>query len=585
MIPARPRCLAAGIGLLLAAAGGVTAQQRSPAGALPRHAMVGAAVQPLGGDSSGVRVMTVTPGYTAAAVGIRPGDVILEVDGKAIGSIIDYGRAFRAWRAPGQALVVVRRAGDRVELAGGIVARPDEHGEGIEVRYESIISDSGDRVRTIVTRPAGSTGRLPAVLFVGWLSCSSVELPEAAGLPGWRHLLHAVTRAGYLVLRVEKPGVGDSRGPDCSELGYEREVAAYRAGLRALRARPDVDTGRVFVFGASLGGATAPRIAAGAPVAGVVVFGTLARTWYEHLLGHERRRMTLAGLPGPEIHRRMAMLTDLYARVLLGDESPAEVIRSRPAYALAWTGEPAHQYGRSVAYFREVQRANTAAAWDSVSAPVLVLYGSHDWVMAGEDHELIVSQVNARRPGAARLAVLDRVDHDLMRHPDRARAFAGEGGEPAADVADTVVAWLRGSGGHRAAPDSAARGEVLAVLDRLARAMEGRDSVALVRLFLPGARLVGLRPREGGAALQAMTAEAFASFMMQDRRERWIERMHEPEVRMDGTLATVWTRYDFSFGSRLSHCGTDALQLLRTEAGWRIASLADTYRTEGCAGG
>ena len=54
---------------------------------------------------------------------------------------------------------------------------------------------------------------------------------EAAGLPGWRHLLHGLTRAGYLVFRVEKPGVGDSRGPDCSELEYRREVAGYIAGL------------------------------------------------------------------------------------------------------------------------------------------------------------------------------------------------------------------------------------------------------------------------------------------------------------------------------------------------------------------
>jgi hypothetical protein len=130
--------------------------------------------------------------------------------------------------------------------------------------------------------------------------------------------------------------------------------------------------------------------------------------------------------------------------------------------------------------------------------------------------------------------------------------------------------------------DSAARREVLEVLDRMARAMEARDTAALVGLFLPGARLVGMRPREGGPALQALTAAQFAEFMARDRRDTWIERMHDPEVRIDGTLATVWARYDFSFGDRLSHCGTDAFQLLRTDAGWRIASLADTYRTEGC---
>ncbi|HYC32800.1 MAG TPA: PDZ domain-containing protein, partial [Gemmatimonadales bacterium] len=259
----------AGLGLAL---GTVVAQESPGPGGLARHAMVGAAVEPLGGDSSGVRVTSVRPGFTAAGLGLRAGDVIEEVDGSRIGSLVDYARAFRAWRAPGRARVRVARGGARQTLTGNIVPRPGETGEGIEVRYESFVTDSPDRVRTIVTRPVAATGRLPAVLFVGWLSCSSVELPAEAGLPGWRHLIHGITRAGYLVLRVEKPGVGDSRGPDCSELGYAREVAAYRSALRVLRSRTDVDAARLFVFGASLGGAIAPQIAAGAPVAGVVVY-------------------------------------------------------------------------------------------------------------------------------------------------------------------------------------------------------------------------------------------------------------------------------------------------------------------------
>jgi alpha-beta hydrolase superfamily lysophospholipase len=445
-------------GLQLAAtllAAPLAAQGGAAPGGLARHAMVGAAVEPLGGDSAGVRVVSVGPGYTAASVGLHAGDIVLAVDGRPVRSLIEYARAFRAWRAPGRAHLVVARNGARRELSGPIVPRPGESGEGIEVRYESVVSDSGDRVRTIVTRPAGVRGRLPAILFVGWLSCSSVELPEAAGLPGWRHLLHGLSRHGYLVLRVEKPGVGDSQGPDCSELGYGREVSAYEAALRALRARADADSARLVVFGASLGGATAPRVAAGAPVRGVVVFGTYARTWYEHLLGHERRRLELSGAAPAEVSRRVAMLTDLYARSLLGNETPGDVIRARPEYAVAWDGQPAHQYGRSMRYFREVQRTNIAAAWDSLAAPVLVLYGSNDWVMSREDHELIVRWVNDRRPGSARLAVLDGVDHDLLRYPDRVSSFKGERGGPAPDALETMVGWL---GEHACRPGAAGRG-------------------------------------------------------------------------------------------------------------------------------
>ena len=126
------------------------------------------------------------------------------------------------------------------------------------------------------------------------------------------------------------------------------------------------------------------------------------------------------------------------------------------------------------------------------------------------------------------------------------------------------------------------REEILAVLGRMTRAMEQRDTALLTGVFAPEARLVGMRPRGGDTAMQSLTVQQFAEFVAKDKRDRWVERLHEPEVRIDGTLATVWARYDFSFGSQHSHCGTDAFQLLRLAEGWKIVSLADTYRKEGC---
>ena len=45
--------------------------------------------------------------------------------------------------------------------------------------YESVRSPLGYRVRTVVTRPhAAAAGRLPAILFIPWLSCDPVERAE-----------------------------------------------------------------------------------------------------------------------------------------------------------------------------------------------------------------------------------------------------------------------------------------------------------------------------------------------------------------------------------------------------------------------
>jgi ketosteroid isomerase-like protein len=125
--------------------------------------------------------------------------------------------------------------------------------------------------------------------------------------------------------------------------------------------------------------------------------------------------------------------------------------------------------------------------------------------------------------------------------------------------------------------------DVLAVVQRLFDAMKAKDTAAVRAVFEPRARLVGMRTRQDGTVvLQHLGVDDFVGFIGRDARGPWIERAFEPEVRVRGTLATVWASYDFHFGKEFSHCGVDAVQLLRTADGWKIVSLADTFEREGC---
>ena len=131
--------------------------------------------------------------------------------------------------------------------------------------------------------------------------------------------------------------------------------------------------------------------------------------------------------------------------------------------------------------------------------------------------------------------------------------------------------------------DPAEERAVLATVQRLFDAMRAKDTAAFREVFEPNARLVGMRTRQNGEqVVQVLPWDRFVAFMAADTRGPWIERAFSPEVRIRGTLATVWAEYDFHFGQQPSHCGVDAVQLLKTTAGWKIVSIADTYEATGC---
>jgi hypothetical protein len=130
---------------------------------------------------------------------------------------------------------------------------------------------------------------------------------------------------------------------------------------------------------------------------------------------------------------------------------------------------------------------------------------------------------------------------------------------------------------------TAAEQEVLAVVDRVMASMLSRDTAALRSLFDPQARLVTALVRQGQPVMLTETIDGWIrSLSSAPDSLRLIERTFDREVRIDGGLATVWTRYTFHVNDRFSHCGVDAFQLVRSGGRWIIVALADTRQREGC---
>jgi alpha-beta hydrolase superfamily lysophospholipase len=258
-------------GLVLVAAVSSAAQSRSDEGVLPRRGWFGVA---LGPHDNGAVVTGLTDGSPAASAGVRAGDVIRAVDDTAVRAPEDVIAAIGRHAGGETAVIAYIRAGEAQKLSVVLRPFPQETMPGVAFEYGAVTLREGTRLRTIVSIPAGR-GRFPAVMLLQGGGCGSVDVPLAPEIaqPG---LVRTIAARGYVTMRVEKSGIGDSKGPPCAEIGYAQELEGYRAALAALNRHPSVDRDKVYLLGISLGGVFAPILAGENRIRGIVVYGTLA---------------------------------------------------------------------------------------------------------------------------------------------------------------------------------------------------------------------------------------------------------------------------------------------------------------------
>jgi Putative lumazine-binding len=121
----------------------------------------------------------------------------------------------------------------------------------------------------------------------------------------------------------------------------------------------------------------------------------------------------------------------------------------------------------------------------------------------------------------------------------------------------------------------------IAVVHRLFDAMANHDANAARQLFIPDAMLYSVNA-EGKA--EAVSFEKWLT-QLGESKGKWLERIWNPKVLEERPIAAVWAPYDFHFNDKFSHCGIDFFSLLKTDVGWRIASISDTRKKSGCATG
>ena len=120
-------------------------------------------------------------------------------------------------------------------------------------------------------------------------------------------------------------------------------------------------------------------------------------------------------------------------------------------------------------------------------------------------------------------------------------------------------------------PTVAERADILAVLQAVFDGLAG-DPGLITNAMDANIVMQSTDARSGTTVFGSSTLERLLQ-RVETAEEVMIERMWDAEVRVAGSLATIWTPYDFYIGSQFSHCGVDVATLMRREGGWRIINL------------
>ncbi len=426
---------------------GITLAWQVKAQDLPRKVFIGIRMERITDDArrimgldvpGGVLISEVFPNSTALAAGFKKGDILLSIDGKQASEPADVIAMLKGRKTGEQFSYELRRAKKRITGKGTFSSMPEERYAGLQMEYASVSTQTG-RQRMIISKPANSTRKLPAILFIGGIGCYSLDFPFDS-TQSEVQLLNALSRGGYICVRAEKPGVGDNYATTkpCNEVSFMEETRGYADMIDNLKRRNDVDSSSIYIIGHSMGGVFAPLVAERTRVKGVVAYGTIGSNFLEYLM-KTRRTIGIAEGMTPqetdELVKDACECTVYYFAEKLSSEQAEQKQKG--------CGELVSIFDlRSRAYNDELYALNIPGLWSRYMGKALLLWGSADYISAADDHRLIAEAVNTYHPGNARMDTVLHADHGMLSAVDFRAAKSNPGMYNPA-VGEIILKWLR----------------------------------------------------------------------------------------------------------------------------------------------
>jgi uncharacterized protein len=417
-----------------------------PAQELPRSVMFGAWVVDVPDSirselkikiTGGTFVKMVVSNSSASKAGFLPGDILWEMDGRKIENTTHFLQMLKMESGGNRVRFSYFRKNNLRKMSCKLLPKPLESNPNYEIFYSSL-KTSENHLRTLITKPKGK-GAFPAVLIVGGVGCYSVENPGASGLLATKMWIDSLTARGFVTLRVEKTGMGVSRGIPCDQCDFKTELEGYKQGLKQLKGLPYVDPNQVFIAGFSMGGVIGQLLALESPVKGIVVYGTVGRNWFEYELENTHRQRRLENLSPDSLDVWMRAeykrLFGLFVEKLPPDAVKEKYPETIPVF---------FKYPMGISYFQQVADINVRELWMNTQTHVLALHGSSDYVSSEQEHALIAQIVNEENPGKAIFKSIPLSDHWEYKARDEKESKSKKVNEVNPAAMQVAIKWMEG---------------------------------------------------------------------------------------------------------------------------------------------
>ncbi|MCC5945809.1 MAG: alpha/beta fold hydrolase [Bernardetiaceae bacterium] len=416
-------------------------------GDLKRKAALGARLE---FAENSIRIVEAVQG-TSVAIKLQKGDIIQEINGTKINDYESLISVISNKIAGDPIEITILRDSKATTLTGNFAGVPLETSAYSDVIYDQAAYKDG-QLRVIINKPKQS-GKLPALLFIPGYTCSSID--NLAENHPYKRMIDAYAKAGFVTLRIEKSGLGDSYNtPPCESCDLYDEIENFEVGLKKLKSLPYVDTTKVIIMGHSMGGIIAPALSAKHNVAGVIVYGTTAKSWFEYQIEMYRVQHLLAEMEPLEYEKSITDQYELNYRFFVEKERLEDLAKDPKNDTILrtqWMYDGKGMiYSRNAEYWRQIQDMPHLENWKNTNAKVLVQFGESDFqAFSKADHEQIVRTVNYYHPDNATLQVFPETDHYYAKSGTMKEAFDKFNNQQYMqlfdaynfDVGNSAVAW------------------------------------------------------------------------------------------------------------------------------------------------